>query len=209
MKKLYRFLSILLFTAFLSTSLSAQITYGLKAGLNLADIRSDATFPDAPDFKYIPSLHIGLLLGFNLSERLSLQPELLLSRLGGEQEVIILGAPTKFKQVLSYVTIPILLEYKLGPFSIEAGPGIGFLLDSSTYNNGKKIATRVQLFDEEIDIDLNAGIKYSFSKIFTQLRWKYSLLPIAEIPLTNVNGEPVELASFYNTAIQLSLGYQF
>ncbi len=209
MKNLYRFLFIVVWITILSNSLSAQVSYGLKVGLNLADIRSNATFPDAPDFKYIPSLHIGLLFGFNLSERLSLQPELLLSRLGGEQEVSVLGVQTKLKQVLSYVTIPLLLEYKLGALSIEAGPGIGYLLDSSTYNNGKKILTGVQLFDEKIDVDLNAGIKYSFNKIFTQLRWKYSLLPIAEIPFTDVNGEPVEPASFYNTAIQISLGYKF
>lgn len=100
------------------TSIQAQIKFGIKVGLNLANLTGDVE-----GAKMIPSFHAGALVNFALNETIGVQPEVLFSGQGTKGS----GG----KDVLSYVNVPLLVQYNhTSGFYAEAGPQIGFLISA-------------------------------------------------------------------------------
>lgn len=194
-----------------ASNLSAQVHFSVKGGLNNARITHDANLDHGISYYATPFWHLGLLANFKIKDRWSIQPELLYSRLGGDasynsQETSM--EYYEYKQTLSYIKIPILFGYTFDQVNLEAGPGIGYLISTKISNNTIEVPSNLSIFNQNIDLNINAGIKYTIKRFFTQLRWQYSIMPIAKVNFTAVNGVTIEQVSFYSSVVQVSFGFK-
>jgi len=167
----------------LSNSINAQ---GLKTGLNISNfIGGDA------DRNNIFSFHAGGFAEFDLSDKFSLQPELLYSRQGSEAENAITIK-------VDYLAIPIMAKYFLSEnFSLEVGPQVSFLINDKAEFNDSSIPD-AETNASSFDFGINFGFGYNFnSNLFAQARYNYGITTITENPDIN------------NSVFQISLGYKF
>ena len=125
MKKTIVFVSSL----FLILNAAAQETYfGVKGGINVSSLH----FADdniSADSKV--GFHIGALAHIHASNLWAIQPEVIYSLEGAKQTLI--GSNNKATTNLSYLNVPILLQYFVhNGFRLEGGPQIGFLIKGKT-----------------------------------------------------------------------------
>jgi Outer membrane protein beta-barrel domain len=117
MKKLI-IVSVLMLSGFM---VKAQISFGVKAGLNLSNFSGDV-----PDRKTKTGFHLGGLVHIPLKEAFSLQPEIQYSKEGSTLNTRAYD--------LGYLNIPVMVKYSTGKgFYGEAGPQIGLLM-TAKYN---------------------------------------------------------------------------
>ena len=118
----------------LSTAVMAQFHIGAKGGANVTKV-DGKSFKD--EFRY--GYHIGGFMEIRAGKKLVIQPEVLFNQYSTSldsnfkniyQGVINASAQTKVK--LNYLSIPILLNYKLiGSFlSLQAGPQFSVLMNN-------------------------------------------------------------------------------
>jgi len=184
----------LLFTLFvvcLSTGAFAQLSGGLKAGLNLGnqkwELGSDSESYSGTSF------HIGGYVTLPLGDALSLQPELLYNSLkvdaGGDD------------LTLSYLSIPVMFQYGFADnkFNVQAGPQLGLLLSSDPS----------EFKDEDgvtgTDFSLGLGAGANFGKLNVTARYCIGLSNIAGDALKDAFGDDF---SIKNNNFQLSVGYK-
>lgn len=166
--------------AFLSTTaVNAQTTFGVKAGVNFANLSGD----DVEEADSRTSFHLGLIAEIMLSENFAVQPEVLYSGQGAEEGDMTLK--------LDYITIPVMLKYYVSNgLSIEAGPQVGF--------NVLAEAEGEDIEDVKTDIGAGLGLGYALNQgIFFQARYNFGFSDIVE----DVDAK--------NGVFQLSLGYRF
>src|SRR5579864_1870517 len=94
---------------------SSQVEYGVKGGLNVANVGvSGSTNPDTKISGYL-----GLLAHIHLTEQFAVQPELLFSGQGYKYTI----NGTDYNVPLNYITLPILGQLMFGDgFRAETGP---------------------------------------------------------------------------------------
>lgn len=175
MKKIIITLSIVAAAFHVSAQQSGKIQFGFRAGLNTAYQTS------VVDNVYTATkIKAGITGGFYaeipIMKRLSIQPELLYSELGG------IDTNQSYLDVTSYcnyLVIPVKVKYNTGLLTFYAGPQFGYLLNAHMIPQGQKeIDTKEFLNTSEIasvfGIDFNiadgvtAGIGYQMgmSNIF-------------------------------------------
>ena len=186
-----------------------DVKYGAKAGLNFANLTGDVE--DA-------SMKIGFNLGgfaeIKISDKFSVQPELLYSTQGAKFEGSDEESSFESKFNLSYLNIPIMAKYYVSEkFSLEAGPQIGLLLSAkaksevTTSFEGESVTVSAEADIKEefesIDFGFNLGAGYDFSeKVFAGLRYNVGLSNIAKTEA----GDDYKVS---NSVISLSVGYRF
>jgi len=123
----------LLFAGFFSVAANAQFHLGIKAGTNVTKVEG-RSFQDEFSYGY----QLGAFAEIKLSKQLTLQPELLINQykaaLDTNYNNLLNNALRGLSSVkLDYLSIPILLNYKLGGgfISLQAGPQFGILFDKS------------------------------------------------------------------------------
>jgi hypothetical protein len=114
---------------------------------------------------------------------------------------------------LNYITIPVLLDYKLTDKLIfQIGTELGYLISAN------KQGTDVSNFwDQKLDFGITSGLKYLlFSKFNVQLRYTHGLSSVVNFDKFvfgdqfDQNGNIISSehnAKFQNRAFQLSIGY--
>ena len=131
----------LIIVIFVSSAASAQaFTFGIKAGANINKLTGEA-FSDQFSFGY----HAGVFGTIGMGKHWALQPEVLFSQVNidtaSNVSAIYNFDPNKLSQIqMSYLSIPLLLEYKLSKsIAIQAGPQYSILLNQneSLVQNGK------------------------------------------------------------------------
>ena len=221
MKKLF----IITMTLAAFTLQAQDVTFGAKAGLNIASAAFD--FPsgvEEPDLKSRTSIHFGLTAEFPVSDTFSVQPELLFSSLGAKSDESYsyfdgfddLEESYETTSKLNYLLIPVMAKFYLSDaFSLEAGPQIGFLM--SAKNEGSyelRYSDTGEVIDSDsgsvdtkdsyksTDFALNFGVGY---KLESGLNFglRYSL------GLTNLDDPEVDNYSTSSRNFQLSVGYNF
>ena len=183
-------------------SKGSEISFGLKGGLNFALISGDGT--DNFDGRF--AFHVGAVSEIPITEKFSVQPELLYSSQGDKGTFD--GMDITFK--LDYLNLPILAKYYVAErFSLEAGPQIGFLLSSKAEGGGVSIDIK-ELF-KSIDLGLGFGLGYKLENgINFTGRFNAGITNIIEnngyildVPIDS------EGSSNFNNVFQLSVGYFF
>lgn len=176
-------------------SLGQSIDFGMKGGLNIADIviNNTTTDPDGEsDFNLKPGIHAGVFANADVGERVGLGAELLYS---------VKGVKAINNINLHYVVLPLLVRYSLGEkFIAEAGPEIGYLVaTSSPYGNVNST------YDNKLDIGLDFGLQYNITNDFTLgMRFNAGISSVIKNPQ---GASQPENAKFQNRVLQISLGY--
>jgi hypothetical protein len=112
-------------------SLKEKENYGIKAGINFAELWGDDALPES-DRKVGYSL--GAYASFLLSKELKIQPEVIWSLQGEKSE-----ESGRYK--ISYVNIPVMIKWIDGDFYYELGPQLGLL----TINTAKSVPEELKL----------------------------------------------------------------
>lgn len=202
---------------------SQEVKWGVKAGYNLTNFDGDYSSID-----YTSGFHVGGLSEIAISDKFSLQAELLYSQEGGKYAFEINEPPFALKAservTLGYLNLPVLAKFYVSKgFSLEAGPQIGLLLSGKTsYESSVTIAGETTnesgTFDikdrlKSISYGLNLGFGYEFkNKLFLQARYHLGLADIAKETTTeNEEEDPIGMnpEKLKNQGFQLSLGYKF
>ena len=189
-------LAIMAIALFTVQAASAQFHIGAKAGANLVKVEGKS-FKD--EFRY--NYHAGGFaeIGLTRNGKLTLQPEVLFNQYSTTLD-------SSFKSVyenvlsseqahvkLNYLTIPILLNYRLiGPLYLQAGPAFSILMDQSKsflQNGGDAF--------KKGDFSMIGGAQVRIAKIYLSGRYVVGLANINDID----NKE-----KWKSQALQLSVG---
>jgi Outer membrane protein beta-barrel domain len=125
---------------------TAQVKFGVKAGVNLANWQGDAvnTLNDAVGFtsgvlttKMKPGLHAGGYANIPLSSRISVEPGVIYSQKGYEIKGSLDFKDFEFISAVSrvqshYIDIPVMLKAEVAKgFTVYAGPQVSYLVHSN------------------------------------------------------------------------------
>lgn len=206
MKKVILCGAIALF-GFLSAN-AQEVKFGVKAGVNLATIGGDVEDADGRT-----SFHVGGVAEIMISDKFSVQPELLYSAQGLQSEYseTIMGSELKFEEKLKldYINLPIMAKFYVAEgLSIEAGPQVGFLISAESEVEASYQGESENETDDVKDafksIDFAAGIGLGY-KLDSGLNFsaRYTL------GLANIAEDAGDDSSIQNNVLQVSLGYMF
>jgi hypothetical protein len=163
-----------------------DVDFGIKGGLNFATL----TGGNNSEIGWTTDFNFGAMAEIKISEKFSLQPELIYSGQG-------YGSDDNSEGIiaLNYLNIPIIAKYYIAKkLSLEAGPQIGFLL--STKGGSKDYKS---LF-KTTDFGVNFGLGY---KLDNGLNFGARYV----LGLTNINA--VGSTTNKNSVFQVSIGYFF
>ncbi|MCK8481509.1 porin family protein [Psychroserpens algicola] len=186
MKKL---LLVTVITVLGLTTVNAQdIKFGAKAGLNFAFITGDNT----EDLKPNTDFHIGVMAEWKITNKFSLQPEIIYSGQGAD-----INVGSEGRVSLNYLNVPLIGKYYVTEkLSLEAGPQIGFLLSTK----GGTLDYKELL--KPIDYGVNFGLGYKLDNGLN-FNLRYNL------GLSNINDVDGFTDKNRNGVVQLSVGFFF
>jgi hypothetical protein len=189
-------LAIMIVALLTMQAASAQFRLGVKAGANLVKVEGKS-FKD--EFRY--NYHAGGFaeIGLTRNGKLTLQPEVLFnqysttldSNFKSVYENVLSSEQTHVK--LNYLTIPILLNYRLiGPLYLQAGPAFSILMnqDKNFLQNGGEAF-------KNGDFSMIGGAQIRITKIYLSGRYVVGLANINDIDNQD---------KWKSQAIQLSVG---
>lgn len=191
---------ILLLTSFISLTAFAQdktptseAKFGIKGGLNYSTV-TKGDFKEGLDPR--TSFHVGFVGEIPLIRKaISLQPEIVYSRQGFENNFVLLGTNYKEEYQVDYINVPILLKLKVGNvLSFEGGPQFGLKINEKVVNNNTEV-----MVDNinEFDTALAGGLSLNFEEFFISGRYTYSL------------NEIIKDSNSKNSVFQLGVGFRF
>ncbi|MGO4772299.1 porin family protein [Flavobacterium sp. W22_SRS_FK3] len=183
--------------------------FGIKGGMNISNWVGDT---EGLDVKSKIGFNIGGFAEIKLSDKFSIQPELLYSAQGMKVDnfEVELGDgfySTDVKFNLAYLNVPVMFKYYAAEkFNLEAGPQVGFLtsakLNVKVDGYGSSDQDVKDNF-ESVDFGLNFGAGYDFTEhFFANVRYNLGLSNIAKT-------EGGEDATINNSVFSLNVGYKF
>lgn len=212
MKKI-SFVAIALATGVIGFAQSSSPTFGIKAGVNLAQLRTN-DFPSgsAPDVSRKTSANGGIFMNAPLgTSGFSVQPELLYSRQGSKMKqtttVGTITQTTSYDQDLNYINLPIMLQWKsTGGVYVETGPQPGLLINAQQDGPGETKADNKSSFDK-FDLSWGAGLGFvSKAGLGIGARYVYGLTnTIEDNGGNNSSNSGPELK---NSVIQIGLSWR-
>ena len=178
-------------------AVKAQIQVGVKAGLNVANLKtSGPDYVNGTSPSALNSFNGGLIVLVPLFSNFYLQPEIYYSFQGQNVSGMDENSISKY----DYLNIPVLFKYQLknGAFA-ETGPQIGFLM-SEKFTSGSFSYDPNRI--KNIDFSWAFGLGYKLKTIPLGLDLRYNL------GLTN-NYQHTESGVVKNSVYQIDLFYLF
>jgi opacity protein-like surface antigen len=162
-----------------------DVKFGAKVGLNVSSISGES------DSKSKVGLALGVFTEIKVSDKFSVQPELLYSVLGAKSNA------SSDNISLAYFNIPVMAKYYVADkFSLEAGPQIGFL-SSAKYVQGSNSANIKDSY-KSADFGLNFGAGYDLTKnISAGVRYTVGLSNISSVVDTKNKNNNIAIALAY------------
>ncbi|HET8753864.1 MAG TPA: porin family protein [Salinimicrobium sp.] len=198
MKKSIFFIAMMLIG---TTYMTAQeyVYFGVKGGVNFSNISGDGfstnNFEEGANAR--TAFHLGLVAEVPLSERFSIQPEVLYSAQGFDLVQIDDNKDVEFQ--MDYITVPVLAKlYVVDGLSISAGPQFGFLVDSEISSENSETDLNSENFNN-FDMSLGLGAGYKFSNFFIYGRYNAGLTDVYEANNTDAK----------NSVVQAGVGFMF
>jgi hypothetical protein len=147
-------LSFVFITLFFTVAAFSQKTqFGVKAGVNLADVKDDLA-PDNTDSKV--GFHVGGLAHIHLSESFAVQPEVMLSSQGAKYTLPSYSGETQNY----YINVPVLLQYMVKGLRLQTGPQVGFLLSSKFKPSNGGAEGDLKDIARDVNLDWSFGAGY-------------------------------------------------
>lgn len=177
-------------------NIASQINFGAKAGY----LRSK-TAKEIIE-KWHNSFCVGAVFSYDINKTFALRWDLTYSARGYEENEGIMdesGILRDIKARFGYINLPILIEYKVLPFTaIQAGPQLGLQTNRTLYYDG--IEQDDALFGEKqiFDFSLIAGIKLTLKKLFIEFQYQHGFTSAYR-----------HVDMFKTRAISVNLGYMF
>ncbi len=207
MKKLLFVVAVLLF----STMVNAQeIRFGVKGGLNIGSY--DWTFEGESDHSANKmSFYVGGRAEYGLSEKMSIQGELLYQSYGGEYE----DGTYSDDLTITELSVPVVLKYYIIPqkFSLNAGLSAGYILSADIDYTDTDYSGSEDLLKEEegyaifkrVNIGATLGAEYRVTdNVFVDLRYNFGLSNLLTDEYLDGDDE-----KFTCTVLQIGVGYRF
>ncbi|WP_417196359.1 porin family protein [Bizionia sp.] len=187
MKKVFLVAAAAVFslTSIYAQSDSKAVQFGVKGGVNFSTITSD----DFNDLKSRTSFNVGVLAEIPITERLSIQPEVMYSGQGFDVREIdqdnVFDTDDNIEYQLDYIQVPVLVKvYLVEGLSVEAGPQFGFKiheeLDFQPNSDGGDIEiNQDDSYIKDFDTSLALGAAYKFDNgFFVNGRYTFGLTDI-------------------------------
>ena len=195
MKKLLLFTAFAIF-AFVNSNAQGEFRIGFKAGVNIASIGGDDTY-GVGSLGSRTGFHIGALVEVPITEKISIQPELLYSMKGSNLDFS--SGDTDIK--LDYIDVPILGKYHIiEGLSGELGPVIGVLVKADADDGDE--SEDIKEYYKSTDIGIAIGASYRLPMgVFFSLRYNKGI--------TDINDDPAFDGKNQNNVFQASAGYSF
>ena len=209
MRKIIVAIVIALFTI-ISVEAQEKVSIGAKVGVNFSKIQGDAV--ENADGR--TGFHFGAIVEIPITEKFSVQPEILYSQQGLETKTllgdIVDGLDLKLK--LDYITVPVLAKYNLiNGLSIEAGPQFGFLAKAESETDlvgGSVEGSRTDDVSDQFssfEIGAAIGAEYELnSGLFFQARY---IIGVSNADDNNEDGFFQD--DLTNSNLQVSVGFKF
>ena len=157
--------------------------FGVKGGANFSTITGD--YFDSPSSR--TSFHLGVLAEIPLSDKFSLQPEVLYSAQGYDfasiDEDNVFDTDDNIEYQADYISVPILAElFIIDGLSVQAGPSFNFKvneeLDSQPLEDGGDVD--IDRFDD-FGVNGAVGVEYKFNNgFFLNGRYNYGFTEVYE-----------------------------
>jgi len=140
----------------LSFCLCAQTKFGVRAGINLANVNISGSSASVST-----GVNAGIFVNIHLASIVSIQPELAYSTMGFKSTVAINGFSSSGNNISNYLTLPVLVRVKLPliGLAIYAGPQYGILLTDKATVSG--VTQDVKSEYKSGDFAAVGGIEYS------------------------------------------------
>lgn len=198
--------TILLFAVLLvgfGAKMSAQEywNFGVKGGVNFTNMTSDGF----EENNSRTGFHLGVLAEIPVSDRFSVQPEVLYSTQGTEATRVIAGDRYTGEYQLDYVQVPVLAKvYLIDGLALEVGPSFNFLAN-------EKYDFDSSALDAEFDSDMAssfefggaAGVSYKFNNgFFLDGRYTQGFSNVYDS--NDFDGDAIK-----NNGFQLGVGFMF
>jgi hypothetical protein len=193
-----------------------NMMFGVKAGLNMANLSGD----DVSNTKIKMGVIGGAFGCYNINEIFAVQLELLYTMKGAGIDIPVIDASIK----ADYFEIPLLLkvnmptEGKIKP-SIYAGPAIGFLMSAKAEAMGASVDIKDYFKSTNFGIVAGAGVGYEMEKslIFLEARYEVGLTTIAKENAGTISFDDEEESTSSSTTtpdvktsdISILVGYGF
>lgn len=207
MKKLITLITVVLISLNMSfaqnSSSDSKISFGAKAGVNFASVSED----DDLDTKGKIGFHVGAVVQINISEKFSLQPEVMYSQQGYKFDYEYVDSDFSIVDAtgvghLDYINIPIMAGYQvIDGLTVQAGPQFGINLTAKeTYDEGDDFDFKDET--QTLDIALGFGAQYKLPMgLFFQARFTLGMNKI-------IKDDDFDL-DIKNRVAGLSIGYFF
>lgn len=200
-------LSAALAAGSLTAARAQESRFGVKAGGSLTTYVGQDVNESS---RSKAGFHGGLVASLGLTERLSLQPELLYSMKGIQDESNAPGLNIKGSQTLYYADVPVLAKLRFNRLFLEAGPQIGVLVAAKgTVESGTTRlvqANKRSFNDLDVGYALGAGFQAA-GGLMAGLRYNGGLRNVIK-PVTGSGGITAQPEG-RNSALQLYVGFLF
>ncbi|MBO9200883.1 MULTISPECIES: porin family protein [Niastella] len=222
--------ALVLATTIFAFNTNAQVSFGLRAGINLQTL--DAKYGNGDKIKYDlrTGFHVGVIAEIHAVSDLHVQTGILFSTKGTQQEFNIYTRK-EFKLGLSYLEIPINVLYKpsIGPgkLLLGAGPYVAYAIGGNVKSrdsvgkvrfekettgfNSTMSNWEVTYYARRLDVGVNLLFGYEFTKkISVQLNAQLGLRDINSKIKSEVGLNANTIRSqAKNTGFGISVGYKF
>jgi hypothetical protein len=192
-------LILLVIAGFSLATVNAQIQFGVKAGLNLANI-SVSGDNGSNSYAMKPDFHIGALVSIPAFSSFTVQPELVFSGQGSKVSDNDPSDPSgtfNFK----YLNVPVLLKYNTSSgFFAETGPQFGILLSANAKQGGNSMDIKSSLKSSDFAWVFGVGYLLPVNLGFDA---RYNL------GLQNLASDASGGGSIKNGVIQIGVFYMF
>jgi Outer membrane protein beta-barrel domain len=182
-----------------ATSAIAQVSFGIKAGVNYNDIfYSDPSIGFGTQSRV--RFHIGVYSRIRISERLSIIPELQYIGKGYEDDI----AGQDYTVNLDYLEMPVMLSYSFfKSFGVDLGPTTGFIISARSEHDGSGFDLSDR-YDKPIEFGLTGGLHfYVTDKLKLTARYFRGFTSIEDM---HASFGP-KVVHEYNTNFQFSVAY--
>lgn len=183
---------------------NAQISAGLKAGLNISQVKF-AFDNESETSDMAVGIQAGGFVNFLVSETFSFQPELLFSRFGGKQSEYVDDIGEDVVQIfkVDYLSMPLMFKFKAGPeFNLQFGPEVGILVGANVKAEvmGQSVTVDAKDLFNTINFGINGGLGFTYQKFGFDARYFLGLANVIDDPEFDTEGR--------YRSIQLSISYR-
>ena len=210
---------LLIVAGLFSGAAQAQIQFGFKGGLNVAELLTSnnqfvSVNGSSEQVKNFPrsDFHAGLLMSMPLSKVWSFQPELTFSQQGATAKPSYIYSVSSSEEYrLSYINIPLLMKYRspTGLFA-ETGPQVGLLvhakIDETVVGLDNTENYNVKSDFKTVDVSWALGVGYlSPIDVGIDIRYNYGLTNINNASGATQQSYPVQAGHMRNSVFQVGL----